>query len=247
MGIHLSAPDYEPVRETQIVIQPCFPADSQREASPAVADSISSVLLMSDNEGPFREEGLKGALDSQGREEESSREKPRFETDSERLQWQIMDLYESLQGSLMGYLRGNGLSVEQADDVIQESFLRLVSHLQLGGRDENLRAWLFRVARNLSTDVHRAGKRLQSLEDSDGEQAFDPADLRSDPEAEFIENEEIVRVGRLMASLTPRQRQSVLLRAQGLTLAEIGTVLGVSVPGALHLIRRGLKRLAGGS
>src|SRR5258708_22483122 len=71
----------------------------------------------------------------------------------------IIDLYDHLRPSLRAYLCCLGLSSDQAEDVIQESFLRLVRHrFQQGARD-NLRAWVFRVAHNLSMNVHWSQRR----------------------------------------------------------------------------------------
>src|SRR5262245_38784896 len=77
----------------------------------------------------------------------------------------IIELYGFLRPSLTAYLSSQGLSKEQSEDVIQEAFLRLVRHSSKRQTTENLRAWLFRVAHNLSMDHHRSQKRrLQGSE-----------------------------------------------------------------------------------
>src|SRR5215467_12804802 len=71
----------------------------------------------------------------------------------------IVELYDHIRPSLKAYLSLRGLSNEHSEDVIQEAFLRLVRHAARREVNENLRAWVFRVAHNLSIDFHRSQKR----------------------------------------------------------------------------------------
>jgi RNA polymerase sigma-70 factor (ECF subfamily) len=78
---------------------------------------------------------------------------------SAKLRNHIVTLYDELRPSLMAYLSGLGLSVDEAEDISQESFLRLVRHLAANRKEENSRGWLFRVAHNLTMDLFRSGRR----------------------------------------------------------------------------------------
>ena len=73
----------------------------------------------------------------------------------------IVDLYDELRPSLYGYLVCIGLTGHEADDVIQEAFLGLFQHLESGGKEDNLRGWVFRVAHNLSRNLQRRERRLK--------------------------------------------------------------------------------------
>src|SRR3984885_15459506 len=57
-------------------------------------------------------------------------------------------LYSELRKPLLRYLVCLGLSLDEAQDVVQEAFLGLHRHLTAGGSKENIRSWLFRVAHN---------------------------------------------------------------------------------------------------
>src|SRR5271165_7458874 len=69
---------------------------------------------------------------------------PRFATDS----CEATDLYRELRKPLLRYLAGLGLSSDEAQDVVQDTFLSLHRHLASGGSQANIRGWLFRVAHN---------------------------------------------------------------------------------------------------
>jgi len=65
-------------------------------------------------------------------------------------------LYDELRASLHGYLSCLGLEPQEAEDIIQETFLKLFQGLAVGMRDENLRSWIFRVAHNLTINLHKS-------------------------------------------------------------------------------------------
>src|SRR3974390_3488950 len=57
-------------------------------------------------------------------------------------------LFEELRKPLLRYLSGLGPPPQEAQDVVQDSFLALHKHLAAGGSQANIRSWLFRVAHN---------------------------------------------------------------------------------------------------
>jgi len=159
---------------------------------------------------------------------------------------QIVQLYDETRPSLMAYLSSLGLSVDEAEDVIQEAFLRLVRHLANKRDEENLRGWLFRVAHNLTMDLFRAGKRyVAESTDEDASPVLELADTSLGPEELAIKREELRRVWAAMGRLTQQQRYAVLLRAEGLRYREIAAVLGMTTQRVGELVQRALARLAG--
>src|SRR5580692_8605634 len=86
---------------------------------------------------------------------------------STKTRQRIIDLYDQLRPSLRAYLYCLGMSADQAEDVIQDTFLRLVRHHFERDAKDNLRAWIFRVAHNLSMDVHRSQLRCSYANDEE--------------------------------------------------------------------------------
>lgn len=156
----------------------------------------------------------------------------------------IVDLYDELRPSLYGYLICLGLAPPEADDVIQEAFLGLFQHLEAGGKTDNLRGWVFRVAHNLSRNLQKRGRRLVSGTNAEGERTtLEQADLSLNPEDTYLWKEHLERLEGAIAELTEQQRQCLHLRAEGLRYREIANVLGVGVSRVPQLLQRAMVRI----
>jgi RNA polymerase sigma-70 factor (ECF subfamily) len=157
----------------------------------------------------------------------------------------IIDLYDDLRPSLHACLCTLGVSSDQAEDVIQETFLRLVRFRFPRNSEDNLRAWLFRVAHNLFMDVHRFQRRWSHDHD---EQSRTDIRHHADPglnaAQRLILQERRRQFENAFAQLTPKQRQCDLLRAEGFRYREIATTLGVSVQRVGELMQRSIVLLA---
>jgi len=160
----------------------------------------------------------------------------------------IIELYDHLRPSLQAFLSARGLSKEHSEDVIQEVFLRLVRHIPRGRTDENRRAWVFRVAHNLSMDHHRIERRHLRAGEEQSHPLFlhDRVDPSPNPEQKVILDERIRRFRAAFGQLTPKQRHCLLLRARGLRYREIALKMGVSVQRVGELMQRALSSFAGG-
>src|ERR1035438_4996358 len=68
----------------------------------------------------------------------------------ERLEAEVVALFDELRDPLLRYLASFGLAIADGEEVLQEVFLALFQHLSRGKSKDNLRGWLFRVAHNLA-------------------------------------------------------------------------------------------------
>jgi RNA polymerase sigma-70 factor, ECF subfamily len=150
-------------------------------------------------------------------------------------------LFGELRKPLVRYLMCLGLSSEDAQDVVQDAFLSLHRHLSSGGSQENIRSWLFRVAHNRARNRQNSFHQRFSAPLEDGaEAALDEAT----PERVLIEKEKFARLGNAIRSLSPAERECLLLRASGLRYREIGEVLGVATSTVADTVERAVKKLA---
>jgi RNA polymerase sigma factor (sigma-70 family) len=124
-----------------------------------------------------------------------------------------------------------------ADDVVQETFLRLVrgAHRVDGGF--NVRAWLHRVAANLCIDMLRAQRRSPGIDDDGTVMRTRPTRERADQPEPAYEmtwlRETVVRVAE---SMPPRQRAALVLsEVEGLSYNAIAETLQLS-PGAVETL-----------
>jgi len=160
---------------------------------------------------------------------------------------EIVRVYDALRVSLLGYLVGVGLTREEAEDVVQETFLRLLRASHEERDEEHLRSWVFRVAHNIAIDQFRSGRHratLNAVELSTIEEALPYSGLS--PEERAIRQEQWRLARQAIDRLTTSQRYVVLLRAEGLRYREIGEVLNLTTPRVAELAQRALIRLAGG-
>jgi len=155
-----------------------------------------------------------------------------------------IQLYDDLRSSLHGYLSWLGLEPQEAEDIIQETFLKLFQGLATGMRDDNLRGWVFRVAHNLTVNLQKGTDRLLSSEEV-AKFLESRIDAKLNPEEMFLKREQFSRMLSAVSRLTPQQRQCLHLRGEGLRYREIASVLGVSTQRVAEVVQEALVQLAG--
>jgi RNA polymerase sigma-70 factor (ECF subfamily) len=161
---------------------------------------------------------------------------------------EVVALYDSLRLPLFRYLISMGASAENAEDVVQETFLRVYRHLIANGsgHDSNLRAWAFRVAHNLAINHNKIRERTRAWlgDDCDG-QSLTLAHPTASPHELLTRKERLQQLATAMATLSKRERHCLHLRAEGLRYAEIAVIVGISVSTVAETLNRALKKLAG--
>lgn len=113
-----------------------------------------------------------------------------------------------------------------AQDIAQESFLRLFRKGLKNIPPSEARFWLYRVARNLAlNELSKAQTRIRLFDKVAGAFRHNP----SDPEQEYERDERKQMVLALLESLPEHQRAALLLREQEqMSYSEIAQVLNVS-------------------
>jgi RNA polymerase sigma-70 factor (ECF subfamily) len=151
-------------------------------------------------------------------------------------------LFDELRSPLRRYVLFLGLSPEDADDVVQETFFRLHKHFQAQGERSNLHAWIFEVARNLVRDHRKSVWRrvLRSLAPSASEFV---ENRERNPEEDLLSREKLTRVRGAINRLSPQQRECLQLRVAGLRYREIADIMGIGISAVGELVQRATKRL----
>jgi RNA polymerase sigma-70 factor (ECF subfamily) len=129
-------------------------------------------------------------------------------------------------------------SLESAEDVVQDAFRQLFLALVNGCKVENAKAWTFKVIQREIARNHRAEiQRSESLEPTEILDLRPALGPRTDS---FIDNDELTR---LLALLTVREEEVLLLRMQGFRYQEIGSALHISLNSVKTLLARALRKL----
>jgi RNA polymerase sigma factor (sigma-70 family) len=117
----------------------------------------------------------------------------------------------------------------EAEDAVQEAFLKLVDAPVLARPNDEVAAWLRRVCLNISFNRIRSGKRHTERLERAGR--ADPELLHGggDPSSFVLRREEVDTVQRALSMLPERQRNCLLLRHSGYSYAEVAASLDVAL------------------
>jgi len=147
--------------------------------------------------------------------------------------------FELLRDPVHRYLYRVLGDAEEAEDLTQEAFLRLYSHLEKGRAVANVRAWIFQVAHNLAFDQQRSKSR-EPWRSEALEQHQDPA---PDAEERLMEQERRARLQSALGRLSPQEKECLELRAEGLTYREIAGIMGMRLPTLVSFLGRVTKKI----
>jgi RNA polymerase sigma-70 factor, ECF subfamily len=156
---------------------------------------------------------------------------------------EVVGLFDEYRNRLMRYALSLGLNAHDGEDVIQEVFLSLFKHLQLGRSRRNLPAWIFRVAHNLALKQRRLVQKQQVNEETDGRLAESHADLSRNPEEQLAYRQRRKRLLAAMHVLPERDQWCLYMRAEGLRYREIADALGMSLGAVANSLVRSFERL----
>ncbi len=138
---------------------------------------------------------------------------------------------------------------QDAEDVVQETFLRAFREIRRFEARSSFATWLYRITVNCSHDLlrqrPRAGTR-PSLDDPDLRVAAELADssAAADPLRELTSRRIDERVRAAMADLSGQERSAFVMRHyEGLSIEEIGGVLNLKASAAKHSIFRAVQKL----
>ncbi|MGZ6213814.1 MAG: RNA polymerase sigma factor [Candidatus Limnocylindria bacterium] len=155
--------------------------------------------------------------------------------ESDLLRATVVQLQGERGGELWGLARHLGLSPDEADDVVQETLLRLWSALRDGAAIQRADAWAFRSLYRLAMDRHRWQRRVRRLTER----------LCSEPPRRpGIDHADRMAIWDAVEGLPERQRVAIYLRYRAdLPYEEIGTILGIAAPSARSHVSRALGAL----
>ena len=140
---------------------------------------------------------------------------------------------------------------QDAEDVVQESFLRAYKQLAKFDERASFGTWLYRIAANCSLDLVRSRKRRQehlAPQEAEGGEFDDTVALlpSADPNPERIalSGEVRGRVEQAMQELSATERTAFVLRHfEGMCIEDVGKVLDCAPGAAKHSVFRAVQKL----
>lgn len=149
-------------------------------------------------------------------------------------------IYDALAEDLRGFVLRRVVDARQAEDLLQEVFLRVHRHRHELRHETRVAAWVYRIARNVVADHHRRHRPTVAL-------SAEPAvDCDDGTEAEARAAARVL--GRWLAATIetlpePYREALRMTELQGLSQAEAARRLGISYSGLKSRVQRGRAKL----
>lgn len=151
------------------------------------------------------------------------------------------EIYRLYAGRLFAFLMQHCKVREDAEEIVEDVFVRLWTIRKSIRQEETLKSLLFTISRNLVINAYR--RTVNSLEYAEYVEAA--STLSADNPSKKIEYEDFVKRLRRELSCLPATQQQVirLSRAEGLTNKEIAEKLSLSEQTVKNQLSLGLKQL----
>ena len=143
-------------------------------------------------------------------------------------------------------------SEAEAEDLVQETYIKAFRHRDQFTPGTNLKAWLFRILTNTFINQYRrkaARPETTELDDVDESILYrhmrdvSPGSSSPDPEAELINSTLSSEVKEALESLPEKFRTTVLLDVEGFSYKEIAQMLDIPIGTVMSRLHRGRKYL----
>ena len=166
------------------------------------------------------------------------------------------DPFETEALSFLDALYRTGLrmtrSEAEAEDLVQETYIKAFRHRDQFTPGTNLKAWLFRILTNTFINLYRrksARPETTELDDVDESILYrhmrdvSPGSSSPDPEAELIDSTLSSEVKEALEALPEKFRTTVLLDVEGFSYKEIAQMLDIPIGTVMSRLHRGRKFL----
>lgn len=152
------------------------------------------------------------------------------------------ELFERHHRALYSFFSRLVRNRSAAEDLVQEVFVRVLKYRHTFRADAEFLPWMYALARNAATDLHRA----RPKELPEDPEAPEPVAHVPDPADRLERVEQTTKLRRALGRLTTDKRETLLLaRFSGLDYVSIGELLGISevaVKGRVHRAMGDLRR-----
>jgi RNA polymerase sigma-70 factor (ECF subfamily) len=149
---------------------------------------------------------------------------------------------EQFRKEIFAYIRSKVGDASSADDLTQETFLKVERALTRGTEPEHFRGWIFQIARNSVIDWMKERRRFVGLEAKEDLKSADPES--ADPiDSEFRQGL-FAYATKVIAGMPAEDQEALTLtELDGLNREELANHLGISVAAAKSRVVRARAKL----
>ena len=152
---------------------------------------------------------------------------------------EVSTIYKTFHSHLLNYIRSKIRSKEDAEDILQNVFIRISSNVDKLSEDKKLKGWIFTITRNAVIDYYRANASKKKFADS----------------AEFENNimEEntpdstkgLDQCMTTMIALLPDEYRDIIIESEikGIKQKDLAEKYGLAYPSVRSRVQRGRERL----
>ena len=142
------------------------------------------------------------------------------------------EIWQAFSEELRRFILSRVNNPDDADDILQETFIKIHTHLIDLKDTERMVPWLYRITRNTIIDYYRTRRPQEALPES---LPIEPEPVEAEPEARIAAGLTV-----MMECLPEKYRQALLLtEIQGLKQVELAEQAGISLSGAKSRVQRG--------
>ncbi len=140
-------------------------------------------------------------------------------------------------------------SVEESEDLLQETYLKAYRHYHQFTEGTNLKAWLFRILKNSFINRYRRDRNRPQMLDFDelrdsGDRPGAGVLVTQDPEVDYLGQELDHEIREALMALPHHYRMAVLMvDLQGLSYQEVADALAVPIGTIMSRLYRGRKKI----
>lgn len=146
----------------------------------------------------------------------------------------LMDAWDRHEAELRGWLRGRLGNAHDAEDMLQDLFIKALRQDKRFCEITNARAWLFEVARNALADRLRLKKNPVEL----------PDDIAAEQEEKHAVESLAACLPRALSELSEVDRDAIThCDLEGMTQEDYARLKGITLPGAKSRVQRARRRL----
>lgn len=147
----------------------------------------------------------------------------------------LLELYSNRRSDIIRYLFRFGVTPADAEDIVQEVFLKIINSDWERRAPDNLFNWILICARNLAIDRYRRFSREQLAPFAQWAKWEDSITDGSVSAEEYMrELDEERQLVKAMEGLDVVEQQCIILRSRGVTFREIAVALNVPLQSAVY-------------
>jgi len=152
---------------------------------------------------------------------------------------EVAEIYTHFHQSLLAFIKSKIRSTEDAQDILQNVFIKISSNVKNLSDEEKLKSWIFTITRNSVIDYYRtnATKRNVEFVTEIEESIVD--------EADFDSTKGLDQCVHLMIKLLPEEYRDIIVDAEinGMRQKDLAEKYGMAYPSMRSRVQRGRERL----